>query len=242
MKKDQIIDKALSAFAERVKPPEADILHDALLAVRQGRVLGRGDRVPARRHKALFVGLAVAASVAVAGFSLVMLGQLISGGAKNSPTVNDANEAPGVAELPPGYTLSSLTMQHTTASQIEILVAREMLTLPVAAADTAYTLYFDGEDPVVIALNYRRTSDHGTERIRLLIDLGQRLADYESYWAGTPVGTTGAHVRERYEGGEYRTDMCVRRDGIDYYVELQSPENGRGELYILALIEGGSLQ
>lgn len=209
MKKDLLIDNRLTELADNIHPSER-LLSNALNVMRE-----RGMRSPRLNlRKFIYAALPALATiifVVIAIYSFMNI------------TPSEPSPSPSSA-----YSLNSLDRTTLSFNQAKA-IAPEVLILQYQQMTTNCAVYSNDEDePIVVYFNYQLITESGTEWVTVYADLEGALTNYRNYRSYTPDDeAANVRVYEEYINGEYNSYAYFTMDGVDYYLQIVSPDSDR---------------
>jgi hypothetical protein len=222
MKKDKFIDNRLTELADNIHPPER-LLTGALNAMRE-----RGIRSPRLNLRKLFLSaLPALATIVIVVIAVYGIMNLSPGEPEPTPT---GSPSPTSTYTAP-YSLSNLHRTTLSFNQAKAM-APEILTLEYDQMNTSCAIYSDSDEVVVVYFYYQLITESGTEWVTVYADLEGALSNYRNYRSYAPDDEVeNVRVYEAYINGEYNSYAYFTVGGVDYYLQIVSPDSDRTAVF-----------
>lgn len=213
MKKDTLLTEKLNTLADCVQP-DARLMNKARAYAKDNAAK---KHLPWRRY--IFAGAACLLVIVIGlgawGLAIMIRGSL------NKDTA-------------PSYALSDLRREQGSDAQAAPLLA--LLSDAGSAELSRCYVYKDKSsgEILVIACEIVSVTDHGTDKLYVVRDIGKGLKDYQKYRNSQRItNENGVSVayKEEYKNGEYYSYAYFALDDNDYYLVIGSPEQSVGNYY-----------
>ncbi len=206
MRKKKLIEQKLNQLAQSIRL-KTDTVRDAVYE------LSRAENSPKPRRRTI-MSVATACAVII----IVIASIFIVRSLNNTP-----NDTP-----PASYKLDSL--QSTYASEINVTA------VPFSTLGNAWfqqKLFTLNGETKVVSTKIINVAEHGTDQIIVYQDLGNGLADFDSYLNYSQRSTDNKFytIKTTYKNGEHYSYCYYKDSEIDYYIVIMSPYSDAATFY-----------